>query len=71
MRIRLRHDWVRLTQEEREVVRDVILLHLQGQAIAKAEHTTDPNLGSAEDLVQIASDIDNECELLTKVLDRL
>lgn len=63
--------YVKLNEEQRTILKDVINLHIMCQAEAKAESTVDPNITKAEVLLELMADVDHECEVLRQILEKL
>jgi hypothetical protein len=68
---RTRLPLVHMTREERQVLRDVIDLHIDGQEAAKEEITVDPNVKYMDTLLEYQGAINDELVLLRRVRERL
>lgn len=62
---------VEFSAQEAQATLEAIDLHLEGQRDAKNLTAEDPSINSAETLVEVANDIDNNKDLLISVKKKL
>jgi hypothetical protein len=60
-----------LSEEDTRILKDVINLHIMGQAEAKAASTVDPTLDTPETLLELMADVDHECSILRRIQEKL
>jgi hypothetical protein len=58
-------------EEVERVLQEALELHIKGLEAAKQAATTDGTIETAEELLDVARDIDGDCEIADLILGRL